>query len=465
MKKVLVIDDSKFWRLFLSDVVNSLGCEVKTAESGISGVNEALKFLPDLVITDYNMPDISGLYVSMVLRSIPEFQSIGIIILTGSEDVINEYWAKKSGANKFLSKLIGKDRIKSELSVFLDNGFYAGNLNDNRSFTFEDIYQVIEKKMKSEIIKREILGFLKYIRDEKHVMNSLKKLISHFTSFTGFYSALLSPSEGRIYNLSEKVNPNHLKALLLSFLNKPITPSKWSYTGAFDENSQRRIKNYYAQPICYENEEIGIILLENPAFTVGLREFLKEAIESLGMLFSTLNNFKEYNNAALLDGLTGLLNKKSLIESIENMMEKYKNDLTLAMFDIDNFKQVNDIYGHLTGDLVLKEIAKIFLEVIDEKAMAGRYGGEEFIIVFKSPDMAIKFVEKIYEKIQSYNWKKVIGDDKKITISGGIARNQEGYTVTDLISAADMLLYKAKKDGKNRFYVSMFKTKGRHLLL
>ncbi|MBZ4661226.1 MAG: response regulator receiver modulated diguanylate cyclase, partial [Thermotoga sp.] len=96
MKKVLIVDDSKFWRLVVSDIVKNIkkDVEILLAEGGMDGLQKALNHRPDYFIIDYNMPDFSGLYLSVVLREMKAFKDSGIVILTASSDTINPFWAK-----------------------------------------------------------------------------------------------------------------------------------------------------------------------------------------------------------------------------------------------------------------------------------------------------------------------------------------------------------------------------------
>lgn len=150
------------------------------------------------------------------------------------------------------------------------------------------------------------------------------------------------------------------------------------------------------------------------------------------------------------DGLTGLFNHRYVCQMVEEIQKK-KNDkkYSFAMMDLDNFKMVNDTYGHKKGDLVLLETANIIKENIRENDIAARYGGEEFLIIFKA-DIKSAFViaERIRSKIEAEIFART---GVYITISGGVAELTNDKT--DIIKEADQLLYKAKRLGKNRIEI------------
>lgn len=126
-----------------------------------------------------------------------------------------------------------------------------------------------------------------------------------------------------------------------------------------------------------------------------------------------------------------------------------KKKYSFAMMDLDNFKNVNDTYGHKKGDLVLKETAKIIMENIRENDIASRYGGEEFLIIFNADiDAAFQIAERIRKRIEE---EILARTDVYITISGGVVELTKEKQ--DVIREADQLLYKAKRTGKNKMVI------------
>ncbi|GLI19949.1 hypothetical protein TSYNTROOL_16640 [Tepidanaerobacter syntrophicus] len=149
--------------------------------------------------------------------------------------------------------------------------------------------------------------------------------------------------------------------------------------------------------------------------------------------------------SAYKDELTGLWNRRYLNEILHDLTRDLKDQradkiLSLAILDIDNFKSINDRYGHLFGDEVLKEIAQILQDNLRRTDIIARWGGEEFVIVM--PDTNSTGAKAVFERIRSIIEEYDFGC--KITISGGIASAQELVQAADLINMADKALYKAK---------------------
>jgi diguanylate cyclase (GGDEF)-like protein len=165
-------------------------------------------------------------------------------------------------------------------------------------------------------------------------------------------------------------------------------------------------------------------------------------------------------NAASMDKLTGLFNRKYISEVLEVEFKRAKalhSDISIVMFDIDNFKKVNDTYGHDCGDYILSTLGQqVRAAGLRERDLAGRYGGEEFIIVLTNSDdpQAAEVAERIRKKIEDFEF---VYDGKRIsvTISLGVATiRKDQHNALDLFKAADKALYESKNSGKNKVTVA-----------
>lgn len=152
------------------------------------------------------------------------------------------------------------------------------------------------------------------------------------------------------------------------------------------------------------------------------------------------------------DGLTSLYNHRFLMEKLEesyNLWRNKKQLFSIALFDIDDFKKVNDTYGHIYGDKVLQDVAGILKENVRETDFAGRYGGEEFLVIFPNTDLksAKNVAERIRQAIENFEFP----EKNQITVSGGI-KEYNGTLIKNFIHEVDINLYQAKKSGKNCIY-------------
>ncbi|MCG3204638.1 MAG: hypothetical protein KCHDKBKB_01353 [Elusimicrobia bacterium] len=171
---------------------------------------------------------------------------------------------------------------------------------------------------------------------------------------------------------------------------------------------------------------------------------------------SAKETLNKVSQLAITDALTNVHNARYLHEqlSIETESAKrYNSPLTCLMFDIDDFKSINDKYGHPSGDIILVTLAKIFRQCVRRVDIVGRLGGEEFLVVMPhtSADTAFPIAERIRQAVQCWPFK--MGETEiHVTVSIGVAC-YPGPGINDksgLLKAADDALYEAKRSGKNR---------------
>lgn len=174
---------------------------------------------------------------------------------------------------------------------------------------------------------------------------------------------------------------------------------------------------------------------------------------------------KELEKLAYYDVLTGLLNRRGFMNEVEKVFNAlifrkkererrvgYHIPFSIIFIDIDNFKKINDRYGHHVGDVVLKKVGLAFKKRLRSSDIVARFGGEEFIVAFIGVNLdTAKFIaedlRKIVEKMKiSINKNKKI----KVTISIGVVEYNGESTLAELINKCDKAMYKAKKLGKNR---------------
>ncbi len=162
---------------------------------------------------------------------------------------------------------------------------------------------------------------------------------------------------------------------------------------------------------------------------------------------------KEIYEKSIRDGLTNLYNRYHIDKILDDMMDSYieSGDIfTIMMIDVDFFKHINDTYGHLCGDKVLIDISSFLMDNLRKTDFIGRYGGEEFIIIF--PHTKIQEAKRIAEDIRRGIEALQIDDDIKVTISGGLYENKTQIKQL-AIQNVDKLLYLAKERGRNRIEV------------
>jgi len=204
---------------------------------------------------------------------------------------------------------------------------------------------------------------------------------------------------------------------------------------------------------------IGTILVAWAVYIVSKinqKEMYEEQLEKVNEYLECQveERTKVLKKLSVTDGLTNLFNHQTsyqkLLEAL-NIAKKNDSSIFILMADLDHFKKVNDTYGHQVGDEVIAATAKILLSHIKSTDIAGRYGGEEFLIILRDLEWqeAIEIAEKIKEDVANMEF---FQKELKVTISIGLCKG-EGETYIELVNKADRLLYKAKERGRNRIEI------------
>jgi diguanylate cyclase (GGDEF)-like protein len=191
------------------------------------------------------------------------------------------------------------------------------------------------------------------------------------------------------------------------------------------------------QQLCRETEEVL-----KP--TLKFATQISLAYDEIRQQTSRLMSFTE----ARTDSLTGVSNRRALDETLDNMfalMNRYQTTFSVVIVDIDHFKQINDEQGHLHGDRMLQQFARLLDELVRDTDVVARYGGEEFVVIMPQtpPRGARTFAERL---------RRAVEERLPLTMSGGVAAAVENDTPQTLLSRADSALYSAKAAGRNRVY-------------
>jgi len=174
------------------------------------------------------------------------------------------------------------------------------------------------------------------------------------------------------------------------------------------------------------------------------------------LLLTSLGQRREFERMATIDGLTGLQNRRWLDDVFARHLERCaRTDTTASLLfaDVDNFKEFNDRYGHLTGDRALQHVAGVLVACLRPTGLIARYGGEEFAVLL--PGTTLEQAMLVAERVRATLAGKPISMEEHgdtpvaITLSLGVAQMRQGDTLATLAAAADSALYRAKSDGRN----------------
>ncbi|MGL1931179.1 MAG: diguanylate cyclase [Desulfotalea sp.] len=293
------------------------------------------------------------------------------------------------------------------------------------------IKEVADIKDGLEMIKKgEVYGYI-----------STLPTISYYIQSNGIEDIKISGELDVEYDISIGVRSDH--PLLYSIINKTIISvpkqdrQKMLYQWISGKFTKPTDYTLLFNIVCFFVFVI-LLLLARTIIISRFNKRLTEVNDKLYLLYKT-------------DKLTGLYNRHFLDDELNrgvSLAKRYGVDLSVVLLDIDYFKQVNDTYGHPTGDAVLKDFAEIIKQTLRETDTAGRWGGEEFFVVCPETTLigAASVAEKLRENIESHEFPNI---NKQVTASFGVATYHLADTVDSLVKRADQAIYISKKNGRN----------------
>jgi two-component system, cell cycle response regulator len=209
-------------------------------------------------------------------------------------------------------------------------------------------------------------------------------------------------------------------------------------------------------PLIFAGERLGVLVLDSAkkgAFDAADQQPLESVADICAAAIQNASNFHRVKELAYVDGLTGIHNRRFFEMRIGEELERasrFQGSLSIVMCDIDHFKRLNDEFGHLLGDEVLRSVSGILKQQLRKMDMVCRYGGDEFVIVVPETtgNNAARVAEKLRRQIETHHYP---GVPRPVTISCGVADYPaHGLTRDEVVAAADSALYSAKQAGRNR---------------
>ena len=256
-----------------------------------------------------------------------------------------------------------------------------------------------------------------------------------------YYSALLDQE-------ASWASYESAKALLAYYEKKGDLNSIKKYSNLANEISEKIIEMTNNNYVSYAEKKYHYELTLNKMHRSKVRELI---VSTIGMMIllticsCLFYKLRLTNQITKKDGLTQIYNRGFFNKEYE-MLNAKEIPYYMIIFDIDDFKMINDTYGHIYGDYIIKNIAQISASKLGKIGRVYRYGGEEFVIIIKhsNEQQVVELAEAIRQAVETNNWEKGC----KVTISMGISHNAPH--IKDVLSVADQELYAAKRSGKNR---------------
>lgn len=451
---ILVVDDLLPNIKLLETKLTQEYYDVITARSGFEAIKLAKENSIDIILLDSTMPDMDGFETCKQLKLDPKIAHIPIVMITAINELDMRVRGLKAGADDFLTKPINDTalfaRIKSlvRIKIMLDElrlrgqtGINLGLLNNSHSNNLMDIsgarIAIVDDDMpQAEHIASKLYpianNYIDIITDPsiafEQILEAQFDLIIVSTQLNNFDGLRLCS------HIRSHEQTRHLPILILV----GVADNKILIKGL-----DMGVNDYLVTPV-EGNELLARVI------TQLRRKKYQDALKF---------NYQKSLNMALTDGLTGLYNRRYFDAHCATLLEEMRTTnkpLVILIVDLDLFKAVNDTYGHIAGDEVLKQLAECILQNVRVTDLVARYGGEEFVILMPNTTLhdGEEVAERIRNAVASYNF-NISTNDTPInkTISIGVTLMNPSDNPETIFNRADKGLYKAKESGRNQVVV------------
>ena len=469
MDRVLIVDDDLMIKVMLEDILHAHGYQTYHASNGREAVRLVKEHTPEIILMDIVMPEMDGIAACKAIRSattLPIRPSIIMVSNKSDKDAIIE--ALEKGADDFITKPVDNMELIARIHAqSRTRGFYREIYEDKKNLEMIlDVTKTISSMLKTE-----------------DVLYTIVKRVADITGAVRCSIVLIS-KEDIGYVLASHESPT-IKEIKLDLNKYPeIREALKSKRPVVIEDISRHplmaevkdlVKdldrmNVLVLPIIWEEEVIGTLFLRTRRLGKGFTEkdinlcqiiaqSAYHAIKNARLFEEVSKEKEEMKTLAITDSLTEVYNHNFFYTRLEeefNRTVRYETPISLIMMDIDDFKRINDTYGHRTGDHVLKEVANMIKKLVRKTDIVARYGGEEFSVILPHTNLlgAEEEAERIREAISSHAYANLTKET--ITISLGVVSYPSGKTIMnagDFVNLADTALYEAKRSGKNKVVV------------
>jgi diguanylate cyclase (GGDEF)-like protein len=445
MDTILLVEDDRFFREMFSTLLQAEGYQVETASCGSDGLEMLAKGQYSLVITDLVMPDINGLEIlSRVRESHP---TVDVIMVTGNANMESAILALKHGARDYLVKPVNPDEFRHSVAQCIQQRHL---LDEN-----DELKNMLSLFRSSQAIA----GCL----DSEHLYHLLVETVAREAGLTcalGFFmvdeTLELKIAKGISRKLGRRLL-NEIHTLPTTLISAEFSIKHLQLSSPF---SSEGFTEAFLIPVENPSATLGMILLLNePSCKLpDIAKFRKNIlflVEQSLHAFENAEKFSKAKDLSFIDDVSGLYNHRYLDVALEREMkrvERYSSHLAVLFIDVDSFKQVNDVHGHLVGSRVLAEFGALIKKSVRDVDIVIRYGGDEYTAILVETTCAVAEIvaERIRKNIEANHFTGSDGQVIRLTCSIGYACCPDDAATKDvLLEMADKAMYVGKTTGKN----------------
>ncbi|MEO8875967.1 MAG: diguanylate cyclase, partial [Polyangiaceae bacterium] len=461
VKRLILVDDSSSVRALLRQRLTDAGFDVEEFPDGEKAAARAFEAPPDVVVTDLQMPGMSGVQLCRLLHAEPMTKRVPVVLLTAAGDRRSRFWAGSAGAVAYVSKTAPEDLVDAIQRAVAAHHVAppAAPVARSRMTVLERLSQLLDHALFDAVIAGEVraLGRAGNVTELFAELIALSGEVMAYR-WLAFIPKASAGSSIFLHTGGAERERNTLEART-AFGARPET----SVEAIVDDRPTWMANAAPASvfPIEFGGVNLGSIAIAFAARTAIAAdlELAKLIADNLGGPLRIAALIEDARRLAASDALTGLMNRRAFVDAMERERSRavrHALPFSFVMIDVDHFKSVNDTFGHAAGDLVLQTVARVLNAIARRSDIVGRWGGEEFVVALPQTSEAGARVagERLRRAISDASCKLPGGGTIQITASLGIASTDTIWDSEAIVARADAAMYQAKSRGRNRVEIA-----------
>ena len=454
---IVLVEDSQLQALRTRLILEAAGFAVQVSPTGAMALALISESQPDLILLDLNLPDISGQEVAGRLKQDPLLSGIPIIFLTGVfrevKDVIR---GLEQGADDYIDKAVDEEELVARIRASL-----------RAKQTQRELGRLARLLLTVSQVGSHLAGLL----NATTLPNSVVQLIHENFAYPAVYLYLLQDRElvfcagagegaGEAIVKQPRVGLDADLAIVESVNSGKLVLINKGAAETIPHPFRADVRSLAAASLHSAGQPSGVLEIASHvpyAFSGNDGLVLETLSDMAGMALYNSRLYQAMEELATFDSLTGLLNRRSILRRVDDewtRAQRYQRALSLISIDVDRFKEINDNFGHPTGDLAIQATANLIVRVVRNVDVAGRLGGDEFLLVLPETDArgALQLAERLRAECEQTGFSPEPGRKIPMTLSLGVASWPAALAAnpTELLQATDQALYHSKTAGRNR---------------
>jgi two-component system cell cycle response regulator len=481
---VLVIHQDDVLINTCRSVLEKHGYEIEFAADGTEGVQKVYQVIPDVILAGSSVPELNGYQICRLIKNDPVMRKIPMLLIADLGLKMDRFWAMKAGADDFISKDALEAKLLQKITMVLeiyermdiDEKRLLKANNEKNPFNIRTrLNQILDTSLVESMLMVEFRSLADLVHDSallNYMFFSLLESILEYDAAAIFYhDENRGPRKLTVHLPDGKKQPSaQIEKMMAQFFSRfkdrgltaaQLEMQESEVIGTLDDEAEVvEYSTAYVREVRLDSQLIGGLALYSSQKVDYTKIFPVHLIEDEVRLLMKLRHlYSQAEILAITDSLTNLYNHRHFMATLQREFKsskRYEQELTLAFVGVDNFKQLNDEWGHACGDEILKHVGQLMESSFRSVDIMARFGGKNLAVLFpQTPaSQALTALERFRARVAESPllWKD---NQLRITVCAGLAAlTEDTASMVSLIKDTEDALSQARDHGGNRIEIS-----------